>query len=258
VASADDLGDELLHLWAAFAERRRLGALPDSPAAGHAAEAGFRSAIAEAPDDAVPWLVLADWLAERGDERAEVVRLLGRVRQQPDGPAWLERHFPPPLTGPGPEIDCVNLRTRLAFIQANQESQRHNHEWRGAEHILLGMLAVPGPATAVLESFGIDVHTARRELRRLVPPGPDIITGLMPQTPRARDAFSHAVEEAQALGERTPTPEHLLLGLCRVGSGSAVKVLRAFGVSPGTVCEAVLARLGRDPGPWLRSHIEVW
>jgi uncharacterized protein (TIGR02996 family) len=48
-------------------------------------ESAFLRAIADAPDDDAPRLVYADWLEERGDPRADYVRVVaqiaGRVRQ---------------------------------------------------------------------------------------------------------------------------------------------------------------------------------
>jgi uncharacterized protein (TIGR02996 family) len=42
-------------------------------------EDAFHAAIDAAPEDAAPRLVFADWLEERGDERAEGYRAMGRL-----------------------------------------------------------------------------------------------------------------------------------------------------------------------------------
>jgi uncharacterized protein (TIGR02996 family) len=53
-------------------------------------EAAFMAAILAAPDDDAPRLVFADWLDERGDRRAEWIRLTVRRDQLTRGPSARE------------------------------------------------------------------------------------------------------------------------------------------------------------------------
>ncbi len=53
-------------------------------------EEALFQAIHEEPDDDTPWLVLADWLEEQGDPRAELLRLQLLLRGEMDEPARLE------------------------------------------------------------------------------------------------------------------------------------------------------------------------
>jgi uncharacterized protein (TIGR02996 family) len=53
-------------------------------------EQALLRAIHENPADDTPWLVLADWLEEQGDPRAELVRLQQHLRGDPDDPSRLE------------------------------------------------------------------------------------------------------------------------------------------------------------------------
>src|SRR5262245_22790663 len=46
-------------------------------------ETALLDAIAETPDDPTPWLVLADWLEDQGDPRAELFRLTLSLRLEP-------------------------------------------------------------------------------------------------------------------------------------------------------------------------------
>src|SRR5262245_39495994 len=49
-------------------------------------EEGLLADIAGSPGDETPWLVLADWLEERGEaDRAELVRLSVQLRRPGDG-----------------------------------------------------------------------------------------------------------------------------------------------------------------------------
>src|SRR4051794_7934061 len=57
-------------------------------------EADFLRAIQADPHDEAGWLALADWLEERSDPRAELVRLQQQLRREPAAPgrlAWEER-----------------------------------------------------------------------------------------------------------------------------------------------------------------------
>ena len=47
-------------------------------------EQSFLDSIRESPDDPVPWLILADWLEEREDPCAELVRLTRSLRTEPE------------------------------------------------------------------------------------------------------------------------------------------------------------------------------
>src|SRR6185437_71209 len=54
-------------------------------------EEAFLQAIRERPADESSWLVLADWLEERGDPRAELVRLQVAMRRRSPGPGRPDR-----------------------------------------------------------------------------------------------------------------------------------------------------------------------
>jgi uncharacterized protein (TIGR02996 family) len=223
-------------------------------------EALLRDILAD-PAEQTAFLVLADWLEERDDPRAQQVRLLARVRvlgrQLPL--AWLEASAVPWPSLPH-TYQNVGEPARRVMQLANQEAQRCNHEYLSTQHVLLGLLRRDFPVTpAALTGLGITLPATREEVERLTPAGPDvIIASKLPQSTRGKAAIDFAVEEAEALGHEVVSPEHLLLGLCRANPCNATRVLHALGVSPGAVCRRVLADLGRDSLRWLRQHPEVW
>src|SRR5439155_25478770 len=91
-------------------------------------------------------------------------------------------------------------RARKVMQLANQEAQRFNHEYIGTEHILLGVIKEGfGVAANVLKNLDIDLNRVRREIERIVMPGPDEIEGnrKLPQTPRAKRVIEFAVAEAK-------------------------------------------------------------
>src|SRR5438094_3807843 len=92
-------------------------------------------------------------------------------------------------------------RARKVMQLANQEAQRFNHEYIGTEHILLGLVKEgSGVAANVLKNINLDLPKVRREVEKMVLPGPDMVTmGKPPQTPRAKKVIEYSIEEARNL-----------------------------------------------------------
>jgi ATP-dependent Clp protease ATP-binding subunit ClpA len=127
---------------------------------------------------------------------------------------------------------------------ANQEAQRYNI---GTEHILLGLVKEgEGVAAHVLKALGIDLRQVRREVDKVVAPGPDeiISTGKRSQTPRARKVIEFAIEESRNLNHNYLGTEHLLLGLLGVEDGVAAQVLMNIGLRLEDVREEIMNLLG--------------
>jgi ATP-dependent Clp protease ATP-binding subunit ClpA len=137
-------------------------------------------------------------------------------------------------------------RARKVMQFANQEAQRLKHEYIGTEHILLGLAREgSGVATHVLKNLDIDLEKIRREVKKIVLAGPDVVTwGKLPQTPRAKKVIEYAIEEARQLGHNYVGTEHLLLGLIREQEGVAAQVLTNLGLSLDMVRDEVLRLLG--------------
>src|SRR5437773_4948196 len=88
-------------------------------------------------------------------------------------------------------------RARKVMQLANQEAQRFNHEYIGTEHILLGLAKEgSGVAANVLKMFDIDLRKIRLEVEKIARVGPDMIYGVLPQTPMAKLALENAIGEA--------------------------------------------------------------
>jgi ATP-dependent Clp protease ATP-binding subunit ClpA len=109
---------------------------------------------------------------------------------------------------------------------ANQEAQRFNHEYISTEHILLGLVEEGcGVAAEVLNNLGIELRKIRLEVERVIQPGPDVWTGKLPPTTRAKNVIEYAIDEARKLKHNHVGTEHLLLGLPREREGVAAHVL---------------------------------
>jgi ATP-dependent Clp protease ATP-binding subunit ClpC len=93
-------------------------------------------------------------------------------------------------------------RSRKVMQLARQEAQFYNLGYVGTEHLLLGLIKEEaGLAGRILENFGLDLLTVRREIEKIYHPGivGPINSGL-PLTPRVKKAIEHAIDEARALG----------------------------------------------------------
>src|SRR6516162_1903236 len=63
-------------------------------------------------------------------------------------------------------------------------------------------------------------------------------------TPRAQQVLAFARKEADRLNHNFVGTEHLLLGIIRLGQGTAIAVLRRFGIDPETVRVEVEKQVG--------------
>ena len=137
-------------------------------------------------------------------------------------------------------------RARKVIQLANQEAIRSHHEYIGTEHILLGLVMEgSGVAANVLKMLDIDLLKIRREVEKIVQPGPNmVIMGDRPPTPRTKKIIEYAIEEARKLHHDFVSTEHLLLGLLRDQEGFASQVLMNLGLTLENVRKEVLDLLG--------------
>jgi ATP-dependent Clp protease ATP-binding subunit ClpC len=138
-------------------------------------------------------------------------------------------------------------RARRIMLLANKEAQRYNHEYIGTEHILLGLIATgQGVGANVLRNLGIDLSKVRREVEKILLPGPEagVSMGMHPTTPRVRKVIEYAIEEARSLKHYYVGSEHLLLGLLREDQGVAAQVLMNLGLTLPRIREDVINLVG--------------
>jgi hypothetical protein len=123
----------------------------------------------------------------------------------------------------------------LRVITTSQiEARRHNHNYVGTEHFLLGLLhTTDGVAAKVLKNMGINLNRVRSAVEFIIGSGSgsgisDKEIGL---TPRAKKLIELAIDEARGMGMKEIGTEHLLLGLLREGEGVGASVLDSFSVT---------------------------
>src|SRR4051812_3459920 len=162
---------------------------------------------------------------EFGKLRHARVDFLTRIKR------FLLRGYVPAQVLPPLSTFTPNAQQTLELARA--EAPRLNHDFIGTEHVLLGLLNSPASIVPnIMRRMGVDTETVRQEIAALIGPGlpAQRVAATLPYTPRAIRALSLAAGEAEALKQTHVTPEHILLGLLKEGSGVAAVVLRKLGV----------------------------
>lgn len=76
----------------------------------------------------------------------------------------------------------------------------------------------------------------------------------MEKTRNLHTIFRYAKEEAERLGNRELLPDHLVLGILRLGQGKAFELLMQAGVNPNELKRTLDARMLREPMGNLRGY----
>ena len=153
-----------------------------------------------------------------------------------------------------PESDDINKwlktftpRARHVLILAQKEAQHLNHDEAGAEHLLLGIVALgEGVAVDVLKSMGINLENLRREVERYAQPGGETQQeGAVPFSPYMRKIFYFAAEEARNMNYNYIGTEHLLLALLREPDSKVARILKNMNADYDHIRKEILRAL--DP-----------
>jgi ATP-dependent Clp protease ATP-binding subunit ClpC len=140
-------------------------------------------------------------------------------------------------------------RAQRALELAEQSAAELGHSYIGSEHLLLGLLKEgEGIAHRVLTEQGLTEDMVRRILGNSV--GSNNAINVQPTqglTPRAKHAIECAAEESLRGGFSYVGTEHLLVGLLRDGRNMGVRILRAAGLSPQAVFDAVQRKVQESP-----------
>jgi ATP-dependent Clp protease ATP-binding subunit ClpC len=139
-------------------------------------------------------------------------------------------------------------RARRVVVLAQEESRLLGHNYIGTEHLLLGLLAErEGVAARALESLDVTLDAAREQVREIIGPGQQELSGHIPFTPRAKKILELSLREALKLGSEVISTEHLLLGLVDEGAGVGAQILERLGAPAPAVREAVIILAEAEP-----------
>ena len=81
----------------------------------------------------------------------------------------------------------------------------------------------------VLKEFGVDLDNARTEVEAIIGRGSGSVPPEIPFTPKVKQVFEQAFQEARKLDAAYIEPEHLLLSLTQNTESVAYRVLTNFG-----------------------------
>ena len=137
------------------------------------------------------------------------------------------------------DVSKFSERAREALETAQGVVRRGPGNMLGTEHLLIGVLSLPGGIVEqVLNLLGIDKGAAMTRANQFAqnqpagsgPPTP-APADMLYLSPRAKSAIDIAVQESQKMGDEFVGTEHLLLGIFLEGEGPGSAVLKDLGAS---------------------------
>ncbi|MGN6698640.1 MAG: Clp protease N-terminal domain-containing protein [Thermomicrobiales bacterium] len=149
-------------------------------------------------------------------------------------------------------------RARKVMLLAEEEARGFDHNYIGAEHIVLGLVRErDGLAARVLLSFGVGEQEARDAVMYVVGRGePMAVEQPRSLTERAKRALGLAVEEARQLKHHYVGTEHLLLGILREEENVGAGVLEGLGVTAEKARAEILLLLAMNKPRGVRQAVK--
>ncbi|MGF1519481.1 MAG: ATP-dependent Clp protease ATP-binding subunit [Nodosilinea sp.] len=136
--------------------------------------------------------------------------------------------------------------TAIAVImKAQEEARRLRHNFVGTEQLLLGLIKEEATLSAkVLGEFGANLNDARAEVEAIIGRGSGSVPPEIPFTPKVKQVFELAFQEARKMDSPYIEPEHLLLSLCQNTESVAYRVMTNLGVDPAKVRTRIIQEIG--------------
>ncbi len=136
--------------------------------------------------------------------------------------------------------------TAIAVImKAQEEARRLRHNFVGTEQLLLGLIKEEATLSAkVLGEFGANINDARAEVEAIIGRGSGSVPPEIPFTPKVKQVFELAFQEARKMDSPYIEPEHLLLSLCQNTESVAYRVMVNLGVDPAKVRTRIIQEIG--------------
>jgi len=130
-------------------------------------------------------------------------------------------------------MERFTQRARRVLSLAHQEAERARQNSIGTEHLLLGLMDEEGGvAGRVLRDLGMTPERVREVVQRVSDTPANFEPSKIELAAETQQVLEIAVDEARRLGHHYIGTEHLLLGLVRVDTSTAMEVLRKLGVTP--------------------------
>ncbi|MDH6365567.1 ATP-dependent Clp protease ATP-binding subunit ClpC [Enterococcus sp. PF1-24] len=139
-------------------------------------------------------------------------------------------------------------RLRVVLNIAQEEAKRFKHQSVGSEHLLLALLIEQnGIAGKTLRQMKVEIEDVSEEIEHLT--GYGIVKNYpegvyLPYSPRAKQIFAYASDEAKRLGAVQIGTEHILLGLLRDDDILATRILQNIGLSLPKMRQLLRKKMG--------------
>jgi ATP-dependent Clp protease ATP-binding subunit ClpC len=145
------------------------------------------------------------------------------------------------------DIEKLSERAREALETAQGVVRRGAGNQLGTEHLLIGVLSLPGGVVdQIFNLLGVDKGAAMSRANAFVQTqgagrvgGPGAAQEQLYLTPRAKAAIDIALQQAQQMGDQFVGTEHLLMGILLEGEGPGSAVLKDLGVTEESLRRAL-------------------
>src|SRR5713226_8951071 len=145
-------------------------------------------------------------------------------------------------------FDRLTIKAQEALAEAQKLAEKAGHQQLDVEHLALALVRQrEGLTQSLLNKLGADPAVLARALEQELKKIPQVsgsgATGVAGITPRLRDVFSAAEQEAERFKDEYLSTEHLLLAIVDAG-GTAAGVFKRQGVSKDRLYAALTSIRG--------------
>lgn len=139
-------------------------------------------------------------------------------------------------------------RARMVLTISQEEAKYFKHQSVGSEHLLLALLLeTEGIAGKTLRQMGLNEQDVREEIEHLIGYGTikSYPQGIyLPYSPRAKQIFAYAADEAKRFGVPAIGTEHILLGLLRDEEILASRIVMNLGMDLSKMRQLLKRKMG--------------
>jgi len=154
-------------------------------------------------------------------------------------------------------MDKFTIKSQEAIQEAQRIAEKKGNQQIDAEHLLWALLEdEEGVASQILKRLGVDTLALQKDVEQAVDKFPKVVgatpVGQIYISPRLKEVFEKAGEQAQHLTDEYVSVEHLMAALVSIG-GTCSELLKKYGVSLDKVLSAMREIRGAqrvtDPNP---------
>ena len=144
--------------------------------------------------------------------------------------------------------ELFTARAKAVLAISQEEAKFFKHQSVGSEHLLLALvIEQDGIAGKTLREMNVQENDIREEIEHITGYGlmKDYpVGGFLPYSPRGRQIFAYAGDEAKRLGSQQIGTEHLLLGMLRDEEILAARILLNLGFSLAKMRQLLNKKMG--------------